>query len=637
MRKPPVLIGMSLFCLAVFLCSAGPAFAQQGSGADGGQTISFHFADEVDLRVLAEWVSQVTGRAFVYDETFQGTVVLQVPGEIPREALMPLFETILKMRGFALVPRDDVTLIVQRQRARTLQTAMEWASDPEVPSGDEFVNQVVSLRFADAESVAGAIGHFLSSTDAVLPLPKVHQLAISDYADNVRRAVEMVRKLDTRAARPRVSLLPLENAHAEDVVGQLNQAFARERGEDAGGALPAPQFAADRRTNAVFVVAAEEDLQAVRETVEALDIASVGPERPVRIYRLRNTKAEDVIGILSDLIQDMEKVEAAPRGEGESDGPFGGNGTDRAGIKVVNDEKNNALVVAATGSEHEWLKELIDDLDRRRPQVLLETWLVVLNERGARQLGVELAARASTGDTEAEVGTFFGLSELDDTGRRILPPPIGEGAMVAILRPEDIVAILRALEEEQHGRIISRPRLLANDNELATFNSVRQEPFTTVSAITTTTSTTAFGGYEQAGTSLEILPTIYEDDYLFLDIGLAISNFTGEAIDANVPPPREENRIETAVTVPDGATIIIGGIVQTQERQAVSRVPILGSIPVLGALFRSTSINTTENTLYAFIRPRIFRAQDFSDLRGASAAAEQRARRLSGDAPEAEE
>ncbi|MFO7956017.1 MAG: secretin N-terminal domain-containing protein [Candidatus Brocadiia bacterium] len=635
MRRLSVRFGVFGVLLLAVLCPVSRAGAPPQSSARNRQTISFHFADEVNLRVLAEWVSQVTGKAFVYDETFSGTVMLEMPGEIRQDALMPLFETILKLKGFALVPREDLTLIVQREKAKQLETGMKWTSKPDGSGGEEFINRVVPLRFADAQSVANAVGHFLSSTDAVFPLPEVHQLAISDYADNVKRALEMIQRLDTRAPRPRVALLPLEHARPDQMVAQLNAAFAQGKTEGGAGPLPAPQFTADKRTNAVFVVAAEEDLPAIKETVESLDVEAKGPERPVRIYRLRNTKAEDILAILTELIQDMEQAQPAAEEGEEAEGPFGAAATTSGtGIKVVNDEKNNALVVAATREEHAWLEDLIDQLDKRRPQVLIEGWLVVLNDRGTRQLGVELAARASSGDTSGEAGTFFGLTPVEEeTGRRILPPPVGQGATIAILRPEDISAILKALEEKQHGRVISRPRLLANDNEEAIFTSARQEPFTTVSAITTSTSTTSFGGYEEAGTELQITPTIYEEDYLFLDIGLSVSNFTGEARSESIPPPRETNDIETSVTVPDGATIIVGGIVQTQERKVVTKVPILGSIPLLGLLFRSAETNTVENTLYAFIRPQIFRAQDFSDLKGTSAKTERKAREISKSIP----
>jgi general secretion pathway protein D len=170
---------------------------------------------------------------------------------------------------------------------------------------------------------------------------------------------------------------------------------------------------------------------------------------------------------------------------------------------------------------------------------------------------------------------------------------------------------------------MSRPRLLANANQEATFQSVNQEPFVTVSAITTTTSTTAFGGFEQAGTELTITPTILEGDFVYLDVRLVVSNFTGTAPAAQVPPPRDENKVETSVTVPDRSTIVIGGIIRTEERETVSKVPILGDIPLLGLLFRSTSSDTEDSVLYAFIRPQIFRAPDFSDVREASARAEQ--------------
>ncbi len=179
---------------------------------------------------------------------------------------------------------------------------------------------------------------------------------------------------------------------------------------------------------------------------------------------------------------------------------------------------------------------------------------MVLTESGARELGVELQARGHSGSNTLSAGSFFGLSDIDaTTGDRILPSPPDSGATIAILSPGDLSAILHALETHDNGRIISRPRLLANANEEATFKSIHEEPTTTINAITASTSTTSFGQYLAAGTTLTIKPTVLAGDYVYLDIALNLSSFSGTPASSEVPPPRDTNDITTGVSVPDQA------------------------------------------------------------------------------------
>ncbi len=579
--------------------------------------VALNFADSVDVRVLARLVSEVTGETFAYDEDFSGTVMLETPREIPESALMPVFESVLKLKGYTLVRRQGLVMIVQNAAATALDTGIVLPAREVTAEGTEFVTRIASLRHAEAETVRAAIEPFLSSGSSARVLPGQQEVAISDYAENVQRALEIIAHLDRPQARPRVSLIGLEHARAKDLAAQLELAFRKDK-----GSAELPLFAADQRTNSLVVVAREADVAAIRELTGTLDVEAVAPELPIRVYRLMNTKAETVLPMLEELLRGIAEVgrrsEPAEAGQGFGEGPANG-----LAIKIVGDTQNNALLVAAAPDEHEWLADVVRELDQRRAQVLLEAWLVSLNDRAARELGVELEARGSRAGTDVRAGSFFGLSAFDeDTGERGVPVPNAEGGTVAVLRPGELTAILNALERSETGRIVSRPRVLANANEEATFRNVRSEPFVTISAITASTSTTSFGGYETAGTELTITPTILEGDYVYLDVFLSVSNFTGQAPSEQVPPPRDENSIKTGVAVPDEAAIVIGGIVQTQELETITKVPLLGDIPLLGLLFRSKRNSTTQNTLYAFIRPRIFRADDFSDLVEASAEAE---------------
>jgi general secretion pathway protein D len=615
----------AVLVLAAAVASVPTARGQQSPGGEDVRMVALNFADNIDVRVLAKWISEVTGEVFAYDETFQGTIRLEVPKELPESALMPLFESVLKLKGFALVRRGELTMIVQSRAATKLDTNVVLPAEDLGAEGTDFVSKVVDLKYADAQTVATALQPFMTSAEAVKVIGDHNKVAFSDYADNVQRALAIIAFLDRKGARPVVVLRTLEHARADDMVQYLQTAFETDKGKTGPRRLPI--FAADQRTNSLLVVTTEEDVTAIETVIQTLDVEAAEPERPVRIYRLRNIKAADVNKLLEELLQGMRQA-AEPRATGLAEAGTSTTG-EQTGIEIVADEASNSLIVAATREDHAWLEALLQDLDKRRPQVLIEAWIISLSEEAARELGVELSVRGTSGSSEGVGTTFFGLSGVDETtGERGVPSPPGTGLTLAVVGPDDIRAILRAVETKDIGRILSRPRLLANDNQKAVFQRVREEPFVTISAITASTSTTSFGGFEKAGTTLEITPTICEDDYVFLDIVLSVSNFTGTAPAAQTPPPREENRIETGVTVPNQSAIVIGGIVGSEELEAVRKVPILGDIPLLGALFRSKRTDVTTNTLYAFIRPQIFSAEDFSDIVGVTARSEEALRQM---------
>jgi general secretion pathway protein D len=174
--------------------------------------------------------------------------------------------------------------------------------------------------------------------------------------------------------------------------------------------------------------------------------------------------------------------------------------------------------------------------------------------------------------------------------------------------------VIRALETLNEGRSLTMPRVLVSNNQEATINSVLQQPFVSVNA-SDTIATTSFGGTQDAGTTVTVRPQIAEGDHLVLDYSVAISNFVGEAIDASVPPPRQQNTLQSLVTIPDGYTIVVGGLEITTDAEGESRIPLLGSLPGLGELFKNRSNTSTRSRFFVFIRPTVLRHNGFEDLK----------------------
>ena len=300
---------------------------------------------------------------------------------------------------------------------------------------------------------------------------------------------------------------------------------------------------------------------------------------------------------------------------------------------VVADHNTNTLIVVADPAVHRMYERLIERLDRRRPQVLIETTIVTVDTTDGRSLGVEIAGRGafSVGSEQVDALGFsaFGLSEIDsETGELTLRP--GAGFSGALLSPDIADVVIRALATSADVQVISAPQVLVHDNATGRINSVAEQPFTTLAAFDTAT-TTSFGGFVEAGTDITVTPQIAEGDHLNLDFQIALRNFTGDGGEG-IPPPRQTNSVGSRVTVPDGHTVIVGGINLSDLSETVDKVPVLGDVPLLKHLFRSVDVSETESTLFVFIRPRILRDDQFRDLRELSSQRLQHAG-LPGDAP----
>ncbi|MFO7892097.1 MAG: secretin N-terminal domain-containing protein [Longimicrobiales bacterium] len=285
-------------------------------------------------------------------------------------------------------------------------------------------------------------------------------------------------------------------------------------------------------------------------------------------------------------------------------------------VRVVADRNTNTIIVQAPIEYHETIKRLVEYLDRRRPQVLIEATVANVSVSSDLSVAVELLYREETGSVEALLFSAFGLSEVDvETGTRT--PLVGTGANASIVDPDSAHAIIQALRGDSKSRVISEPKILVNDNATGRFESIREEPFTSVN-LGETVSTTTFAGYAEAGLTIEVTPRISEGNFIQLDYSITSRDFTSTPTEAGIPPARASDNIGSSVTLPDGHTIVIGGLQRKRRSRSEERVPLLGRIPLVGALFRSRTRDAGDSRLFVFLRPVILRDDDFADLKALS-------------------
>jgi general secretion pathway protein D len=430
------------------------------------------------------------------------------------------------------------------------------------------------------------------------------------------------------------------------------------------------EIVADQRTNSLIVVAEEHRLDEILKMIGELDTGEIPAQtRGVHIYRLKNTSASTVAEILNRVYQGMLGAQygfgyggyggygryggyggyggygyggysqyggaypgAGRTGAYASRTPYYGLGGYGMGMTpgeipptIVADDRNNAIVVAADYYKYQDLVKIIQKLDVRRPQVLLEVAFVELSGTNTLDLGVELATIGTPGDAPRGFGaTNFSLTQFVDTDGDLMPdqriPLPAQGLFTGVYKQQigNIPALLYALERKGKLNVLQVPTAVTSDNEIAELNVGDERPTSTFTSTDAGSDFRTFSGYEKAGLTVKITPHISEERYLRLETEVSVSGFGEDTGDPTLPPPKTSRELKVAVTVPNRHTIVLGGLVKSVDRESVGGVPILMDIPGIGALFRHTVDTKERSTLYVFITPRIFSDEEFHDYKRVS-------------------
>jgi type II secretory pathway component GspD/PulD (secretin) len=376
-----------------------------------------------------------------------------------------------------------------------------------------------------------------------------------------------------------------------------------------------PQVVVVEQTNSLLVNATTEQHVQIGKIVAYIDSEMDQEEIPYKIYPLENQSPEHLFTILAPLIEetvlDKEgKIESVIKKQEEQ-------------IEIVADPNTFSLVVYASKKNQVWIGDLIEKLDQRRPQVLIDVTLVQISKTDAFNYDLNIIQSfpdlvATSGLTSAIMpGVAEGsslISKLLESGRdRFVDFQSNGGKGTGFYGDEHINALITAMEEKDYGRVLAKPKILVNDNEPGVISATDTTYVTKTTGAVVEGSTGVvqtgvdYQGYD-AGITLDIVPHISRGDLLRLDITLTRSDFgtiTGER-----PPDTTSNEINTTVTVPDGSTIILGGLLKLNQSKGGTKVPILGDIPLLGGLFRSTSNSDLQRHMYVFVKAEIIRPDD---------------------------
>jgi general secretion pathway protein D len=548
----------------------------------------------------------------------------------------------LLSRSGAVTVLDQRTIMVSEQTSRLgrIVGAVRAADKPsegvqliELPAEQLGPVQLSEAVNALAARIRSASGETLSGE--VAPAPAGRAVLIIAPPTDVDRWRELIALAD-RTEHTETRTYGVEHYGASSAANLIEEML----GEADGERDIARRIVVDDLTGSLIVTASSREHDEIAALVARLNDRPAEARRIVRVFPIRNRSVQEVASLLSRLLGagvlvDEPGVEASADAgapserrsapvsrsvssrETEADGSH--QAADGPGVIITPDPSTNRIIAIGEPRMLDELEQLLERLDVRQPQVMLEVTIVGLTEGLSHDLGVELERISIDGSTVLRLSSLFGLGDADASSDA-LPSDRGIGFTGTLLNPMDYSILIRALETVSEGRTLSRPRVLVGNNQQATFDSVLQEPFASVNA-SDTVATTSFGGTQDAGTSISIRPQIAEADHIVLDYSVRLSSFVGESANASLPPPRQQNSVQSSVMIPDGHAVVVGGIELTTTGDAESRVPVVGEMPLIGELFKSRSKSDSHSKFYVFIRADVMRRHGFDGLRAISAEA----------------
>ncbi|MEX6502069.1 type II secretion system secretin GspD [Pseudomonas zhanjiangensis] len=576
--------GLTLGPLPVNATPSSPAASAQQQEASW--TINLKGAE---IRDFIDQIAQITGETFVVDPRVKGQVSVVSSTPLSLSEVYQLFLSVMATHGFSV--------ITQGEQARIVPNAEAKAEAGQGQGGDRLETRLIQVQHGSANELIPLIRPLVPQYGHLAAVASANAIIISDRSANIARIEDLLRQLDQKGERD-YSVLDLQHAWVMDAAEVLNSAQTRGQAKGSSGT----QVIADARTNRLILLgpaAARARLMALAKSLDTPTSRSAN----TRVIRLRHNDAKALAETLGEISEGLKTQEG-----GEASGK-------PQNILIRADESLNALVLLAEPDLVATLEDIVRQLDVPRAQVMVEAAIVEVSGDISDALGVQWAIDARGGKGGAGGVNFAGtglsvgtvLQAIQDDK---LPASLPDGAIIG-LGSDSFGMLITALSANTRSNLLSTPSLLTLDNQKAEILVGQNVPFQTGSFTTSASGAdNPFTTIERKdiGVTLKVTPHINEGASLRLEIEQEISSIapTSQGVNA-VDLITNKRSIKSTILAEDGQVIVLGGLIQDDVTQTDSKVPLLGDIPLLGRLFRSSKDSHIKRNLMVFLRPTVVR------------------------------
>jgi general secretion pathway protein D len=621
-----------LLCLvllfSILLRQHDAAVAEEKTPVKKEGRIQLNFVD-VDITTVANFISKITGKNFIYDDRVTGKVTIVAPTRIDVEEAFDLFTSVLELKGYATVFTGTAYKIVPAGGIK--QDPMKVVSNG-FRVNDTYIARLVPLTFIQSQDVLPMIQPLISREGYVAAFGRGNSLLVIDSALNVDKILNILQLVDIEPRGYTPEVVYLKNGQAEAIAQTLRQIRPGSR-QSMTKMTPQPPTVgegvgpvADKRLNALILFGSPEENAEYRRLIDILDVAPPEASSRINVYYLENAEASEIAKVLEGIVKPAGPA-APPAGAPGGTPPI----AEFAGrIAITPDKASNSLIIMASPEDYQNIIQVIKKLDRRPRQVFVEAMIAEVSIDKTLSLGVNWRAAATSHGKPIFIG---GVGTIDATAiqnivsgmtgfslggvANFLNVPVtrADGTTTTLNVP-GFAALFNMAEFRDAVNVLSTPHILTSDNKEAQIMVGENVPFLSKFEASTTLGAPPVQSIERkdVGITLRIKPQISEGDYIKLDIyqeisALAPTSTTGVTATDIITTKRSA---QTSVVVRDRQTVVIGGLIQNKETRNVTKVPFLGDIPLLGWLFKSTTTENTKTNVLVYLTPTI--VKDFQNL-----------------------
>src|SRR4030043_1749794 len=625
------------FCLIFCLCYisiitvtesvAETNISESKKDAGRDKKVTFNFVD-VELSTVTKFISEITGKNFIFDERVKGSITIIAPSKLSVGDAFDLFTAVLELKGFTVVPSGtDAYKIIPAAEAK--QRGMRIAVE-RLPVNESYIARLVSLRYISSDDALKFLQPVVSKDGHISAFGPGNLLLVIDSGLNIEKLLSLVEAIDQPSVREEPEIVLLKYSSADAITKILNEGISRKTKAMPGQpSVEEAKVVADSRLNAVVLFGDRGMRESIKGLITLLDIPSPEAQGRINVYFLENADATELSKVLEGILKDVQPVRQVAAGATRAPvTPFEAVG----GITITPDKATNSLVIVASLADYQNLLHVIKQLDKRRKQVYVEAMIVEASIDKLRELGTKWRVTAEKDGEPVVIGGFgtmdaaslqnviYGLTGLTAGGMgnfRDLPlttvDSAGEITTETLTIPG--FAVLFSLNEFKGAEnVLSTPQILTSDNKEAEIVVGENVPFITQRQGDLSTTTTVLTSVERkdVGITLRITPQITEGDYIKLDIYQEISAVKQESTEilTTIGPTTTDRKSKTSGVVKDNQTVVIGGLMEEKEGESLTKVPLLGDIPILGWLFKSKTMEKKKTNLLVFLTPHVIKGAE---------------------------
>jgi len=589
------IIALTLLILTALVAQDRGANAQ---GSAPGFSINLR---DTDITVLAEQMAEITGRTLIVHPDLTGKITVVSAETLDATGAWELFQAILRARGFQAVQSGAIWQVVPLEAARTAARA----DNTDEAGSQDFVTKLIRLNRIPAAEVVRVLRPLVAASGAIEALEETNSVLLTDTSENAARIIRIATQLDLQDGR-RSRVLRFRFAQAAVVGAAISEVL--------GGSATGARLSIDPDSNTLLVRGRASDIDEVERLARSMDVAppvNLTVKIRTRVLQLRFGDATQVADLIRATISNAPVLTSAVA-ESLDQNPVSGRQTpaDVPAVSVQAASEINAIVIRGTEAQIAEIVALVQQLDKKRPQVLIEAAIVEVSGDVAKRISAQLGfgalsppnglAATSFSNGGTSLGAILGALGVPQAALA------SAGGSVSIGN-DNFGLLLQALEQTTKANLLSTPSLTTLDNQQASIIVGQNVPFRTGTFATDGNSVQPFTTIERrdVGISMTVRPRVNAGNTVQLDISQEVSSLVNANVDGAADLITNKRSIQTSVLVENGGTIVLGGLITQDDLRSLQKVPGLGNVPLLGNLFKSRARSRTNRTLFVFLKPTV--------------------------------